>query len=137
MRSGLLTDVQLFEDYPETYWTDVSRRHRWIRGDWQIATWGLPFAPDGKNKLRRNYISSLSKWKIWDNIKRSLLTPAMLVLLALIWLLLPNPGFWMIGFVIFWFLCPWLQMLYSSSENLKILTQDRILLKWQTLLKRA
>lgn len=106
VRSGLLTEVQLFEDYPETYWTDVSRRHRWIRGDWQIATWGLPFAPDEKNKLRRNYISSLSKWKIWDNIKRSLLTPAMLVLLVLIWLLFPNPAIWMIGFIVFWFFMP-------------------------------
>lgn len=106
VRSGLLTDVQLFEDYPETYWTDVSRRHRWVRGDWQIATWGLPFAPDEKNKLKRNYISSLSKWKIWDNIKRSLLTPAMLILLVLIWLLFPHPGMWMTGFIVFWFFMP-------------------------------
>ncbi|WP_346237629.1 GH36-type glycosyl hydrolase domain-containing protein [Niabella insulamsoli] len=106
VRSGLLTDVQLFEDYPETYWTDVSRRHRWIRGDWQIATWGLPFAPDAKNKLRRNDISNLSKWKIWDNIKRSLVSPAMLVLLILVWLFMPNPLQWIIGFLIFWFFMP-------------------------------
>ncbi|MCH5599610.1 hypothetical protein [Niabella ginsengisoli] len=105
VRSGLLTDVQLFEDYPQTYWTDVSRRHRWIRGDWQIASWGLPFAPDAKNKLRRNYISSLSKWKIWDNIRRSLLAPAIFILLALVWVVIPDPGVWIAGFLIFWFLC--------------------------------
>ena len=44
-RSGLLSDIQLFEDYPATYAADVSRRHRWIRGDWQIASWLLPRAP--------------------------------------------------------------------------------------------
>ncbi|WP_460686744.1 GH36-type glycosyl hydrolase domain-containing protein [Niabella aquatica] len=117
VRSGLLTDVQLFEDYPETYWADVSRRHRWIRGDWQIATWGLPFAPDAKNRLRRNYISSLSKWKIWDNIKRSLVMPAMLLLLALVWLVLPAPVLWITGFVVFWFLMPLVSGLLQLSSN--------------------
>lgn len=106
VRSGLLTDVQVFEDYPETYWTDASRRHRWIRGDWQIASWGMPFAPDANNKLKRNYISALSKWKIWDNIKRSLVTPALLVLIALIWLIFPHPALWMIGVLVFWFFMP-------------------------------
>lgn len=117
VRSGLLTDVQLFEDYPETYWTDVSRRHRWIRGDWQIATWGLPFAPDAENRLRRNYISSLSKWKIWDNIKRSLVPPAMLLLLAMVWLVLPAPVLWTLGFVAFWFLMPLVSALLQLSSN--------------------
>ncbi|HMR83050.1 MAG TPA: glucoamylase family protein, partial [Niabella sp.] len=117
VRSGLLTDVQLFEDYPETYWTDVSRRHRWIRGDWQIATWGLPFAPDAKNRLRRNYISSLSKWKIWDNIKRSLVMPAMLLLLAMVWLVLPAPVLWIVGFIVFWFLMPLVSALLQLSSN--------------------
>ncbi|MFT4094137.1 MAG: glucoamylase family protein [Niabella sp.] len=106
VRSGLLTDVQLFEDYPETYWVDISRRHRWIRGDWQIASWGLPFAPNAKNKLQRNYISSLSKWKIFDNLKRSLAAPALLVLLALSWLALPDPVLWITGLLLYWFFMP-------------------------------
>ena len=41
-RAGLLSDVQLYEDYPARYSADVSRRHRWIRGDWQLAAWLLP-----------------------------------------------------------------------------------------------
>lgn len=106
VRSGLLTDVQLFEDYPETYWADINRRHRWIRGDWQIASWSLPFAPNEKNKLRKNYISSLSRWKILDNIKRSLLSPAILLLLSLAWIRLPLPGWWTLGFLVFWFFMP-------------------------------
>ena len=44
-RSGLITDVQLYEEYPLRYDTDMQRRHRWIRGDWQIARWVLPFVP--------------------------------------------------------------------------------------------
>ena len=44
-RSGLLSDVELFEDYPATYAADTARRHRWIRGDWQIASWLLPRVP--------------------------------------------------------------------------------------------
>ena len=44
-RSGLLSDVELFEDYPPTYAADAARRHRWIRGDWQIASWLLPRVP--------------------------------------------------------------------------------------------
>ena len=38
----LLSDVVLYEDCPSMYATDLSRRHRWIRGDWQIAGWLFP-----------------------------------------------------------------------------------------------
>lgn len=106
VRSGLLTDVQLFEDYPQTYWMDVNRRHRWIRGDWQIATWGLPFVPDSNNKLKRNYISSLSKWKIWDNLKRSLFSPACFLMLLLVWLFMENPVTWTLGLLACFLLTP-------------------------------
>ncbi|GAB3014384.1 glucoamylase family protein [Niabella terrae] len=120
VRSALLTDVQLFEDYPETYWADVNRRHRWIRGDWQIASWGLPLAPDADNKLRKNPITALSRWKIWDNIKRSLMAPALLLLLLIIWLWLPQPVLWMIGLLVFWFFMPLvttlMQLLHKPEE---------------------
>jgi hypothetical protein len=44
-RSGLLSDVLLYEDYPASYASDVRRHERWIRGDWQIASWLLPRVP--------------------------------------------------------------------------------------------
>ncbi|MEI9934590.1 MAG: hypothetical protein WDM71_06990 [Ferruginibacter sp.] len=44
-RAALISDVQLYEDYPSDYKTDMQRRHRWIRGDWQIASWIFPFVP--------------------------------------------------------------------------------------------
>ncbi|MGJ7031083.1 GH36-type glycosyl hydrolase domain-containing protein [Niabella hirudinis] len=104
VRSGLLTDVELFEEYPETYWADISRRHRWIRGDWQIASWGTPFVPGRENKLRKNFISSLSRWKIWDNIRRSLVAPAMVAFLAMGWALLPDAWLWTLLFLATWLL---------------------------------
>ncbi len=50
-RCGLLSDVQLYEAYPTQYETDMKRRHRWIRGDWQIASWILPWVPGPKGKI--------------------------------------------------------------------------------------
>ncbi|MBO9617414.1 MAG: cyclic beta 1-2 glucan synthetase [Niabella sp.] len=104
VRSGLLTDVELFEEYPETYWADIKRRHRWIRGDWQIASWGTPFIPGKENKVQRNFISSLSRWKIMDNLRRSLVQPATVLFLILGWAVAPEPGFWTLLFLATWLL---------------------------------
>jgi len=86
-RSALLSDVELYEDYPSRYLTDVSRRHRWMRGDWQIAWWLLPWVPRLASGRVQNPISALSWWKIFDNLRRSLVPIAMLVLLLSAWLL--------------------------------------------------
>ncbi len=92
-RSGLLSDVQLYEDYPASYDADVSRRHRWIRGDWQIARWLLPRVP-GETGIVNNPISALSWWKIADNLRRSLTPTALTLLFVLGWTSLPYPGWW-------------------------------------------
>ncbi|MBI5843168.1 MAG: cyclic beta 1-2 glucan synthetase [Deltaproteobacteria bacterium] len=93
-RSGLLSDVELYEAYPSTYSEDVARRHRWIRGDWQIARWlrSRVFGPDGR--LRKNPVSKLSQWKIFDNLRRSLTAAAFTLLLLSGWLLSPSAWFW-------------------------------------------
>ena len=62
-----------------------SRRHRWIRGDWQIAAWLGWFVPGGEGRRLRNPISLLSRWKILDNLRRSLVPMALLVLLLASW----------------------------------------------------
>ena len=59
-RAGLLSDVQLYEEYPSRYITDVNRRHRWIRGDWQLVRWLLPVVPSLNSGLHRNPLSLLS-----------------------------------------------------------------------------
>ncbi len=90
-RSGLLSDVVLYEDYPSSFATDADRRHRWMRGDWQIAGWLLPNVPGRSGGTVRNPTSLLSRWKIFDNLRRSLVPPAMLAVLLLVWLQTPTP----------------------------------------------
>jgi cellobiose phosphorylase len=80
-RSALVSDVELVEDYPSHYPADMSRRHRWVRGDWQIIRWLLPSVPDAAGRATPNPISALAWWKLFDNLRRSLVPPAMLALL--------------------------------------------------------
>jgi len=93
-RSGLVTDIQLYEEYPMRYDTDMQRRHRWIRGDWQIARWVLPWVPGINKKLQRNPLSLFSRWKIFDNLRRSLVPLALLLLLVFGWTLSSSAWFW-------------------------------------------
>ena len=93
-RVALVTDVMLFEDHPPRYLADASRRHRWIRGDWQVGAWALPAVPGPGGEPRRNTLSVLSRWKLLDNLRRSLVAPAELILLLVAWLALPNPVAW-------------------------------------------
>ncbi len=90
-RSALLSDVELYEEFPSRYPADVSRRHRWMRGDWQIAGWLLPRVPGPSGRRVKNPISALSWWKIFDNLRRSLVPVAMLMLLLSAWLLVGPP----------------------------------------------
>ena len=93
-RAGLLSDVQLYEEYPSRYSADVSRRHRWIRGDWHIARWLLPGVPGPGPRLQKNPLSGLSRWKIFDNLRRSLVSAALTLLLLLGWTVLSSAWFW-------------------------------------------
>jgi cellobiose phosphorylase len=96
-RSGLLSDVQLYEDYPACYSADVNRRYRWIRGDWQIAQWLLPQVPGLDGALRKNPLSALSRWKLADNLRRSLAPAALTLLLVLGWTVMASPAFWTVA----------------------------------------
>lgn len=104
IRSGLLSDVQLFEKYPTTYSADMKMRLRWIRGDWQIFSWIMPWVKAPNNHLHKNPISALSRWKIFDNMRRSLVPIALTVLLLLAWIVLPSVLLWTIvvsGIIVF------------------------------------
>ena len=98
-RAGLLSDVQLYEEYPSRYSADVSRRHRWIRGDWQIARWLLPGIPGPDARRQKNPLSMLSRWKIFDNLRRSLTAAALTLLLLLGWTVLPSAWFWTLAVI--------------------------------------
>jgi len=89
-RAGLVTDVLLFEDYPSHYLAYTDRLHRWMRGDWQLLPWLPPRVPRADGGTMPNDLSVLDRWKILDNLRRSLLMPALLVLLIAGWLWLPG-----------------------------------------------
>lgn len=93
-RSGLISNVQLYEEYPSCYNVDVSRRHRWIRGDWQIAQWIRSSVPASDGRTQKNPLSMLSQWKIFDNLRRSLISVALTLLMLLGWTVLPTAWFW-------------------------------------------
>lgn len=91
-RSALLTDIELIEEYPSSYFANISREHRWMRGDWQLLTWLMPRLPFKKcanqhfKEVQKNPINALSRWKILDNARRSLVAPAQFILFMLAWL---------------------------------------------------
>jgi len=91
-RSALVSDVEFFEEYPSRYNVDMARRHRWIRGDWQITQWLLPRVPGADTGRIANPLSVLSQWKILDNLRRSLVPVALVLLLPGAWLLFPELG---------------------------------------------
>jgi cyclic beta-1,2-glucan synthetase len=93
-RSGLVSDVEFYEAHPSRYNVDMDRRHRWIRGDWQISQWLLPRVPGADARRIANPLSGLSRWKIFDNLRRSLVPVALLLLLLGNWLLVPELGAW-------------------------------------------
>jgi cellobiose phosphorylase len=89
-RSALVSDVEFYEEYPSRYNVDIDRRHRWIRGDWQITQWLLPRVPGSDARRIANPLSVLSQWKILDNLRRSLVPIALVFLMLGAWLLLPE-----------------------------------------------
>lgn len=80
IRTGLATDIVLYDDYPKKYISHIKRQHRWIRGDWQIISWLSSKSP----------INRLSKWKILDNIRRSIFEPSLVLLILLGGFLFPK-----------------------------------------------
>ncbi len=93
-RAGLISDVQLYEDYPGRYAADVKRRQRWIRGDWQLLPWLLPWTRRQGGRRELNPLTWLSRGKILDNLRRSLASVALTALLLIGWLLAAKPLEW-------------------------------------------
>jgi cyclic beta-1,2-glucan synthetase len=93
-RCGLLSDTEVFDDFPARYHAYARREHRWARGDWQLLPWIGPIVPvpDGK---RTNPLLGPERWKLFDNLRRHLVPPALVLLLILGWTALPtSPWFW-------------------------------------------
>ncbi|HUK62521.1 MAG TPA: glycosyltransferase family 2 protein, partial [Dongiaceae bacterium] len=106
-RCALVSDVEVVDDFPSSVLAHARRQHRWVRGDWQILWWLLPFVPTRRG-LERSRLPLISRWKILDNLRRSLVAPAMLALLVSAWTWLPgSPLVWtlaalaVLGFPVF------------------------------------
>ncbi len=93
-RTALVTDIEVVDDYPSSVLAHARRQHRWVRGDWQILWWLFPFVPS-REGLKRNRLPLIARWKILDNLRRSLIPPGTLLLLVLGWTVLPgHPAVW-------------------------------------------
>ncbi|HEY6766179.1 MAG TPA: glucoamylase family protein [Candidatus Sulfotelmatobacter sp.] len=87
VRSGLASDIEVIEDYPSHYSAYNRRKHRWLRGDWQIVEWLTSRVPDESGARVANPISLVARWKILDNLRRSLVEPAIFIALLFGWLI--------------------------------------------------
>jgi cyclic beta-1,2-glucan synthetase len=113
-RAGLASDIEIIEDYPSHYNAYNRRKHRWLRGDWQITGWLLSRVPDESGQKVSNPISLVSQWKILDNLRRSLVEPATFLLLVFGWLILPgNPLYWTLATLGILFVPAWFQFLFN------------------------
>ena len=95
-RCGLVTDIEIFDDFPAFYDSFARRAHRWVRGDWQLARWLFPFVREADGKIARNHLPTISRWKIFDNLRRSLVAPTVFLWLLAVWTFVPGiPILWM------------------------------------------
>ncbi len=96
-RVALVSDVEFVDEYPSSVLAHARRQHRWIRGDWQILAWLFPFVPS-RHGVKRNTLPMIGRWKILDNLRRSLVSPMLLLMLVAAWTVLPGPRwFWTDG----------------------------------------
>ncbi|MGH9529162.1 MAG: glucoamylase family protein, partial [Terriglobales bacterium] len=118
-RAGLVSDIEVIEDYPSHYSAHNRRKHRWLRGDWQITAWLLSRVPDESGRLVRNPIALVSQWKIFDNLRRSLVEPATFLLLVLGWLVLPGkPAYWTLATIAILFVPAWFRFVFEAIRAL-------------------
>ncbi len=93
-RTALATDIELFDEFPSHYEAAALRQSRWARGDWQLLPW--IFGHDGlsKEESKRMKIPAISRWKMLDNLRRTLSAPCMFLTLFVGWLV-PGISPWM------------------------------------------
>jgi len=115
-RSALLSDVTVFETIPERYIDDSSRRHRWMRGDWQLLPWLLPRVRM-QHGWGRNDLPGLARWKIFDNLRRALVAPAATFLFVAGWLFVTPALTWTLGVLSMTFIPVLLQALMDASHK--------------------
>jgi len=118
-RAGLVTDIEIIDDYPSHYSAHTRRKHRWVRGDWQIAQWLFGRVPDESGKFVPNPISTISWWKILDNLRRSLVEPITFLLFLLGWFILPGGAlYWTVAGLVLLLLPVFVQLAFNVGRAL-------------------
>lgn len=124
-RTGLASDIEVIDDYPSHFSAYSRRMHRWVRGDWQILRWLFPTVPDLFGRSVRNPISLLSRWKIFDNLRRSLIELNLFFLLLAGWFVFPGSALYWTALILALLLAPtYVQAFFSllrigETDNLK------------------
>jgi cyclic beta-1,2-glucan synthetase len=125
-RAALVTDIVLYEEYPGRYLGYAQRLRRWIRGDWQLLPWLFPYVRT-ESGTARNRLATIDIWKVFDNLRRSLLPPTLLALLAAGWLVLPGPALaWTLLVLLPYTLPIAAQLIWDVSHNFGRLTLKQI-----------
>jgi hypothetical protein len=120
-RAGLASDIEVIDDYPSHYSAYNRRKHRWLRGDWQIVRWIFNTVPDESGHLVENPTSLISRWKILDNLRRSLVEPATFFLLIAGWFWLPGgPRFWTLVTLALLFLPIYFRLIFTLTRNIAV-----------------
>ena len=117
-RAGLATDIVVIEDYPSHYSAHSRRKHRWLRGDWQIVEWVTDHVPSESGARVPNPISLVSRWKIIDNLRRSLVEPATFVLFLFGWFVMGHPFWWTFAAICLLFVPAWVEFAFGLTRAL-------------------
>jgi cyclic beta-1,2-glucan synthetase len=117
-RVALVSDIVVYEDFPNNMFSYFNRQHRWIRGDWQLTPWLIPKIPNRWTGNIVNGLTFMGRWKITDNLRRSLFSPSVLLLLLLNWFFIPqlNPVSFLLTLVAFYLPV----ILQLVSQNIKV-----------------
>ncbi len=91
-RAGLVTDIELFDEFPSNYLVATARQHRWARGDWQLLPWILGLARDASGRRSRASLPGIARWKMIDNLRRTLSAPLAAGTLVAAWTLTSVPA---------------------------------------------
>lgn len=97
LRAGYVSNIEIIDDFCSSFLTDMTRQHRWARGDVQITPWLFSYVKDEDGRKYKNPINLLSKWKIFDNIRRNLIDVCLLLIFMIAYLSNnSNPEWWIL-----------------------------------------
>jgi cyclic beta-1,2-glucan synthetase len=119
LRAALVSDVELIDNHPSKFLAYQKRMHRWVRGDWQLICWLFPHVCDRRGASRRVDLSAITRWQMIDNLRRSLLPIAYLVLLALGLSVLPGSAVGWFVFILATMLLPIIRQLLHMKTVIR------------------